>query len=182
MKVQVVVTRSGLFGWLAGRLGLSWSHAALRYEFEHFEFENSSGAHVIEAGAFGIKELPWEKFIEGVDKYLVLQVKGGLTLAQKQAILGYAWGNVGKPYHYWWLLKIVWHLLRETLGRFNVLRYPAHVCSSLVNDCFAYADLDLVPGQGVLVLPDDLADSPLLEPTVAVYDHALSAAEIAALY
>ena len=45
-----------------------------------------------------------------------------------------------------------------------VLIYPAHVRSSLVCDCFLYAGVDLLPGQvDVLVTPDDLANSPLLE-------------------
>jgi len=44
-------------------------------------------------------------------------------------------------------------------------RPAAHVCSSLVYDCFLYAGVNLIPGQEeVLVTPDDLATSPLLEP------------------
>jgi hypothetical protein len=46
----------------------------------------------------------------------------------------------------------------------GLLTYPAHICSSLVYDCFLYAGVNLIPGQeGVLVTPDDLANSPLLE-------------------
>lgn len=157
MKVDVVVTRKGLLGKAAGWFGLMWSHAALRYKFEIIRSE----ACVIEAGAFGIKDRPWEDFIAGVDEYQILRVKDGLTLEQRGAILGYALGNVGKPYNFLWLLKIAWDLLRK---KFSILHYPAHVCSSFVDACFTYAGIDLVPSMAcVLVLPDDLASSPLLE-------------------
>lgn len=158
MRVEVVVTRSGLFGKIARWFGLEWSHAALRYEFE----TPIPFAYIIEAGAFGIKDRRWEDFIEGVDKYQILRVKGGLSPGQAEKILAYATGNIGKPYNYLWLLRIAWSLLcEENIGLFH---YPAHVCSSLVDDCFAYAGIDLVPSTAcVLVLPDDLASSPLLE-------------------
>ena len=155
MKIEIVVTKKGLFGWLANRLGLDWSHAALRCVPE------SMPMYIIEASALGIRDVSWEIFIDKVEKYQVFQVKGGLADAQARTILGYAWGNVGKPYHYLWLLKIGWDLIRK---KYSILHYPAHVCSSLVNQCFRYGGIDLVPGEGVLVLPDDLADSPRLEP------------------
>ena len=54
---------------------------------------------------------------------------------------------------------------RGTYTLAALFTYPAHVCSSLVYDRFLYADVNLIPGQeGVLVTPDDLAASPLLEP------------------
>ena len=78
-------------------------------------------------------------------------------------IVAYAWGNVGKPYNYWWLLKIAWELVKRRFV-LAALTYPAHVCSSLVYDSFLYAGENLIPGHGdALVTPDDLANSPLLE-------------------
>ena len=42
--------------------------------------------------------------------------------------------------------------------------YPSHVCSSLVYDSFLYSGVNLLPGRpDVLVTPDNLASSPMLE-------------------
>jgi uncharacterized protein YycO len=158
MEVHVVVAYWGVLGRLARWFGLKWNHAVLRY----VRVESES-ARIIESAAFGVKERSWEDFVAEVEEYQALRVKDGLPEVVMREIVAYAWGNVGKPYNYWWLLKIVWELVKR---RFvvGVLTYPAHVCSSLVYDCFLYAGVNLVPGhEGVLVVPDDLADSPLLE-------------------
>ncbi|MGD1995193.1 MAG: hypothetical protein PVH62_00315 [Anaerolineae bacterium] len=158
MEVHVVVTYGGLLGRLARWFGLTWSHAALRYARDA-----QASARIIESGACGIKERSWEDFVAGAEEHQALQMKESLPEVTKREIVAYAWGNVGKPYNYWWLIKIAWELVKR---RFVVgaLTYPAHVCSSLVYDCFLYAGVDLLPGhEDVLVTPDDLASSPLLE-------------------
>lgn len=161
MEIQVVVTYGGLIGRLARRFGLRWNHAALRYMRDP-----AAGARIIESAACGAREQSWERFIAGVQEYQAFQVKGGLSEVTMREIVAYGWGNVGKPYNYWWLLKIAWELVKRRLMAV-VFTYPAHVCSSLVYDCFRYAGVDLLPGHvGVLVTPDDLAQSPLLEETV----------------
>jgi uncharacterized protein YycO len=158
MEVHVVVTYNGLLGRLARWFGLKWSHAALRYVREP-----SAGVRIIESAACGIRERSWESFISGVKEYQVLRVKDGLSEMTMREIVAYGWGNVGKPYNYWWLLKIAWELVKRRLMA-GVFTFPAHVCSSLVYDCFRYAGVNLLPGhEGVLVTPDDLAGSPLLE-------------------
>jgi uncharacterized protein YycO len=158
MEAHVVVTYGGILGRLGRWFGLKWDHAALRYVRD-----GSVGARIIESAACGIKERSWEDFIAGAEEYQVFQVKDGLPEVKMREVVAYAWGNVGKPYNYWWLLKVVWELVsrRFVVG---VLTYPAHICSSLVYGCFLYAGVDLIPGhEGVLVTPDDLANSPLLE-------------------
>jgi uncharacterized protein YycO len=125
--------------------------------------DGSADPRIIESAACGIRERSWDDFIAEAEDYQGFQARGGLPEVTKREIVAYGWGNVGKPYNYWWLLKIAWRLIKE---RFvvGVLTYPAHVCSSLVYDCFLYAGVDLLPGQeDVLVTPDDLANSPLLE-------------------
>jgi len=160
MEVHVVVIHSGILGRLARWFGLKWSHAALRYVRD-----GAAGPRVIESEACGVRERSWEDFIAGAEEYRVLRVRDGLPEITMREIVAYAWGNVGKPYNYGWLLKIGWELLRRR--RVGVLTYPAHICSSLVYDCFLYAGVNLIPGhQGVLVTPDDLANSPLLEEVV----------------
>jgi len=101
--------------------------------------------------------------VHSAEEYKLFQVKGGLPDVTKREIVAYAWGNVGKPYNYGWLLKIAWELIRRRVVA-APFTYPAHICSSLVYDCFRYAGVDLIPGhEGALLTPDDLAGSPLLE-------------------
>ena len=158
MEVYVVVTYGGILGRLARWAGLKWNHAALRYVRAE-----SEGARIIEAGPFGVQERSWEDFVAGAEEYQAFQVRDGLPEVTVREIVAYAWGNVGKLYNYWWLLKIAWELVKRRFG-LRLFTYPAHICSSLVYDCFLYAGVNLIPGQeGVLVTPDDLASSPLLE-------------------
>ena len=158
MEVYVVVTYQGLLGTLARWFGLQWNHAALRYTRDA-----AAGARIIEAAACGIRELSWEAFIAGTREHRILRSRDDLPELVRREIVAYAWGNVGKPYNYWWLLKIAWALVKRRLLA-GVLTYPAHVCSSLVYDSFLYAGVNLIPGhEGVLVTPDDLYNSPLLE-------------------
>lgn len=158
MEIYVVVTWAGILGRLARWFGLTWSHAALRYARD-----GAPGARVIEAVASGIIERSWEEFVADAEEYQVFRVKDELPEVTKREIVAYAWGNVGKPYNYGWLIKIGWELVKRRFV-LGLLIYPAHVCSSLVYDCFRYAGANLLPGHvGVLVTPDDLANSPLLE-------------------
>ncbi|MGD9030921.1 MAG: YiiX/YebB-like N1pC/P60 family cysteine hydrolase [Anaerolineae bacterium] len=158
MELHIAVTYGeGLLGKLARWYGLMWSHAALRYVRE-----GSNDPRIIESAACGVRERSWWDLVAESTEYKVYRVKEGLPEVTKREIVAYGWGNVGKPYNYWWLVKIAWRLVTRRLLR--VLTYPAHVCSSLVYDCFLYAGVDLIPGQtDVLVTPDDLANSPLLE-------------------
>jgi uncharacterized protein YycO len=160
MEIHVVVTYGGILGRLARWYGLKWTHAALRYVRD-----GAAGARIIEAAACGIQERSWEDFIADAEEFQVFRVKDGLPEMTMREIVAYAWGNVGKPYDYGLLIRIAWELVKR---RFvvGVLTYPAHVCSSLVYDSFLYAGVNLIPGhEGVLVTPDDLANSPLLEAT-----------------
>jgi len=148
MEIRLVVLYGdSLLKKLMNLVGLKWSHALLRYD-----------DRVIEACSEGIIERSWEEAIEGVIEYKVFKLKEELTELEKAIIVAYAWGNVGKPYNYWWLIKMAWEIVKGKLRR--ALKYPAHVCSSLVYDCFLHANIDLLPGQkDVLVTPDDLANS-----------------------
>jgi len=159
MQVQIVVTWKGdLLGRLARRFGLTWTHAALRYMRDE-----ASEARVIEAAACGIRERAWEEFIAGVKEWKGFEVRDGLSEIQMREIVAYAWGNVGKPYCYWWLVRMAWRLI-ERRGGIGVLTYPGHVCSSLVYDAFRYAGVNLLPGHSSpLVTPDEVAASPLLK-------------------
>jgi len=158
MEIYVVVTYGGILGRLARWFGLKWTHAALRYVRD-----GTAGARIIEAAACGIQERSWEDFIADAEEFQIFRAKDSLPEATKREIVAYAWGNVGKPYNYGWLLKIAWELVRRRLV-VGILTYPAHICSSLVYDSFLYAGVNLIPGhEGVLVTPDDLANSPLLE-------------------
>ena len=158
MEVHVVVTYDRRLGRLARCCGLQWTHAALRYVREP-----SAGAWVIESTACGVREISWKNLIAGAEEHQIFRVKGGLPGVTIREIIAYAWGNVGKPYHYGGLFKIAWELVKRRLVA-APFTYPAHVCSSLVYDCFHYGGIDLIPGhEGVLVTPDDLAKSPLLE-------------------
>jgi uncharacterized protein YycO len=158
MQVWVVVTWDGILGRLARRFGLTWSHAALRYVRDE-----PGGARIIEAAACGVRERSWEDFLAEADEYQAFQVKDPLPGATMREIVAYAWGNVGKPYNYGWVIQIAWELIKRRF-LIGLLTYPAHICSSLVYACFLYASVNLLPGhEGMLVTPDDLANSPLLE-------------------
>lgn len=158
MELHVVVTYGGVIGRLARRFGLRWNHAALRYARSP-----QAGLRIIESSACGAVERSWEDFLKDVEEYQAMAVREGLSEMTMREIIAYGWGNVGKPYNYWWFLKIAWQLLKRRLIA-APFTYPAHVCSSLVYDCFRYAGVNLLPGhEGVLVTPDDLAGSPLLE-------------------
>lgn len=166
-EVAVVVTYSATFPWKLLRLwGFgTWSHAALRYVRE--EYGRPAGRpnpspRVIESAACGVRERSWDEFVAECDEYRLLRLKQELPEANKREIIAYAWGNVGKPYNFLWLLQVAWRLIREQWF-VSALTYPAHICSSLVYDAYSYGRIDLLPGQpDILVTPDDLASSPLL--------------------
>lgn len=159
-EVAVVVTyKADLLGKLARLWGLAtWTHAALRYIRE-----DRPSPRIIESSVWGVREGSWDEFIPECDEYKLFRTKEELPEANKREIIAYAWGNVGKPYHFLWLLRVAWRLIRERWFA-SALTYPAHICSSLVYDAYLYGGIDLVPDQqDVLVTPDDLANSPLLE-------------------
>jgi len=159
-EVAVVVTyKADFLGRLARSWGLAtWTHAALRYIRE-----DTPSARVIESTACAVRERSWDEFVSEFDEYKLLRPKQELSEANKREIIAYAWGNVGKPYNFLWLLQVAWRLIKEQWF-VSALTYPAHICSSLVYDAYLYGWTDLVPGQqDILVTPDDLASSPLLE-------------------
>lgn len=160
-EVAVVVTYSDDFPWrLARSWGIAtWTHAALRYLRD-----DTPSPRIIESSTWGVVERGWDEFIAERDEYKLLRLKQELPEANKREIIAYAWGNVGKPYNFLWLLRVAWRLIKRR-WLVGALTYPAHICSSLVYDAYLYGGVDLVPGgqEGVLVTPDDLASSPLLE-------------------
>jgi hypothetical protein len=175
MQLQIAVTYSeDLLGRLARWWGMNWTHIGLRYRRE----APGSSWRVIEATMTGIKDNAWQDFLAGTEEHRIYRVRGGLPEATQREIVAYGWGNVGKRYAFLWILKIGWRLLRQ---RFPIgpLTYRSHVCSSLVANCFLYAGIDLVPAEpGVLVTPDEVVSSPLLE-TVPPNEADVAVGEIA---
>lgn len=151
MKLEIVVLYGeGWFGRVMHWLGQKWSHVMLKYN-----------DRVVESTSDGIIERSFEEGIKGATEYKILKLRECIDPCAKNIIVAYAHGNVGKPYNYYWFAKMGLDLIRGKFRR--VLQYPAHVCSSFVYSCFLYEDIDLVPGDNVMVLPDDIANSPLLE-------------------
>jgi hypothetical protein len=138
---------------------MTWTHAALRYKPD----APGTSWRVIEATMVGIKDRSWADFIADKEGVQLYQVKGGLPEATSREIVAYGSGNVGKRYAFWWLGRIAWRLFRRRFP-LGVMTYPSHVCSSLVYNCFLYGSIDLIPGhEGVLVTPDEIVSSSLLE-------------------
>lgn len=151
MKLQVgAIFTPGPVGWLARLVGLRFSHAFIRYE-------KPEGWWIIDAGATGIQDHPGTGLERATD-YKIMETKDPLDELTKQRIIDYARGQVGKPYHYVWLIKLAWRVLRRRFG-IRMLAYPAHVCTNLVVDCFRYVSIDLVPPVEILVTPDEIAAS-----------------------
>jgi hypothetical protein len=151
MKLQVgVIFTPGPMGSLARLLGLRFSHVFIRYE-------KPEGWWLIDAGATGIHDHPGSGLEKATD-YKIMETKEPLDELTKQRIIDYARGNVGKPYHFVWLLKLAWKVVRRRFG-IRMLAYPAHVCTSFVVDCFHYVGRDLVPSEELLVTADDIAAS-----------------------
>jgi hypothetical protein len=160
MQLQIVATQDDdLLGRLARWCGMTWTHVALRYRRDMPD----SSWRIVEATRRGIVEGSWEDFIADKEEHQLFRVKAGLPEVAKREIVAYGRGNVGKRYAFWWLAKIAWRLLRQRFP-LGVLTYPSHVCSSLVYNCFLNGGIELLPGQaGVLVTPDQVVSSSLLE-------------------
>ncbi|HUW10581.1 MAG TPA: YiiX/YebB-like N1pC/P60 family cysteine hydrolase [Anaerolineae bacterium] len=160
MQLQIAVTYSeDILGRLARWWGMTWTHVGLRYRRE----APGSGWRVIEATMTGIKDSSWQEFIAGSEEHQLYRVRGGLSEAKEREIVAFGWGNVGKRYAFWWIAKLAWRLLKQRFP-LGPLTYPSHVCSSLVANCFLYAGINLVPAEaGVLVTPDEVVGSALLE-------------------
>jgi hypothetical protein len=169
-EVGVVVTYSHAFPWcLARRWGFAtWTRSALCYAMD-----DVASRHVIESSARGVHERSWEEFISECDEYQLLQLREQLPEAYTREIIAYAWGNVGKSHPPLWLAEVARRLIAQRW--FAVpLTYSGHICSSLVDDAYLYAGVDLIPGQeDILVTPDDLAHSPLLKPVEVNLDAGL---------
>jgi len=154
MEAYIIVTYvDDFFGKLARKLKIAqWTHAAIRYK------ENLSW-RVLESTFWGIKERGWVEFIDEKDEFVILEVIG-LTPELMQKAIDYGWGNVGKPYAFHWLIKIIIRLLKERF--FLPQMFHWHVCSSFVYNCIQYAGIDLIPdSKNVLVTPDELYNSEL---------------------
>lgn len=151
MNVEVVVTwMDDFFGRWVRRLGLYWSHCALKYD-----------GRVLETSFFHIHERSWDDFIANKTEYKILQLKDPLPGYLANALIAYAWGNVGKPYNLWWMIKL--GLKRASVAN-TKWAYGSHVCSSFIYSCFNYAGIDILPGcKYITITPDDIAASPLLE-------------------
>jgi hypothetical protein len=159
--VGIVITYRRRFPtYLARRWGIAtWTGAALYYVME-----GMSSRRIIESTMRTVRELSWGEFIGGRDEYELLQLREGLPEVDVREVIAYAWGNVGKAHSGQWLRTVARRLIRRHWLALP-LSYPGHVSSSLVDDAYLYAGVDLIPGQGdTLVSPDDLADSPLLKP------------------
>jgi len=154
--MQIVVTFSGdLIGKLGRLLNLAyWTHAALRYK-------KNSEWRIFESSFCGIVERDWNSFIKEKEGYAILKVKG-LNEELSQRAVDYSWGNVGKPYAFHWLIKILIRLIKEKLF-LSPIMYKWHVCSSFVDHVLDYVGIDLLPEKDILVTPDEIFDSPLVE-------------------
>ena len=160
MLIKIIFTwRNDLLGRLARKFGMVWSHIGLLYG------SDIDGWRVFEASMWGIRNQTIDKFIAAWDEYKTLKLIDPITLETKKEIVAFAWGNVGKPYGFLLLLKIAWQILKDRF-LMRSFTYPSHVCSSLVHECFLYIGIDLVPGKGRLVLPDDIYLSRKLQPEI----------------
>lgn len=159
MQVQIAVSwNDDLMGRLARKLGFNWGHAALKYRGE---MENEWT--VIEALWKGVIRHPWIEFEERWDEIKLFETKVDLSVIEQNRIVAFANGNVGRPYDFGLLLRIIWECLKKKFG-LGIVAYSSHVCSSLVYASFLYAGLNLVPyARNLVVTPDDLAESDLLK-------------------
>ena len=155
MDIQVVVTyHDHLFNRFVRWWGIDWTHAAVRYKVK-------GEWRVFETAAFGTVERDWEGFIEKVDEYKLFETKKKLTKTQETKLVSYAWGNVGKMYNVFVLIKIALKYLFA--GRKpQALNVTSHVCSSFTDACYNHIGVDLVKDV-VWATPDDLAQSKLLK-------------------
>lgn len=159
MQIQVVVTyRKDFLGILMRWWGLRWSHAALRFrEFSRDDWE------VYETAAFGTVKTTWAKFIKGVDSYKCYKTTIDLEEMDQEKILSFCEGALGKFYN---VPALLWIALEYLIGKrkAQALAIRAYVCSSFVAAVFEHIYIDLVPGfNNIWIVPDDLADSKLLE-------------------
>jgi uncharacterized protein YycO len=168
MKVYIVCTLSqDLIGKIVGKFGVHWNHIAIMYKLY-----STSEWRIFESGSFGIVNRSFIKFISNKSEYSVFKLQPEMTLSayEKRVLLAFCWGNVGKPYNYFWMLRVAWRVLKKwwvvkILKQSIAYIYPAHVCSSLVYTAFKYVGIDLaLTTKHIWVLPDDIATSPHLRP------------------
>lgn len=191
MQIEIVLTTdNSLLARIARALGAEWTHVMLGFiQCEsHTNFCGQSYQwiryHIIEATMrHGVIERPWNP--EEYTRWAVYRLKDKYSVnADYDKILAFARGNKGKFYAFDRLIMMIPNFIRPILDRMIVkLTFPKsfmegwmasrafwdhgqrrHICSSLVDDCFLYADCDLVPGIDTpWVLPDQIAQSKLLE-------------------
>lgn len=157
MIVKVIFTwRNDLLGRLARKFGMVWSHVGLLCG------EDPKWI-VFEASMTGIRVLNVDEFIPNWDEYKTLSLVDEIPLLSKAKIVSYAFGNVGKPYAFWMLPKLIWKYIKDKFAM-RVMTHPSEVCSSFVDECFNFIGIDLVPGKDRFVLPDDIFLSRKLGP------------------
>lgn len=184
MEVQIVLTTDNtLFARLARWLGAEWTHALLRYWYAYPDELKRWGigeGHfiIIEAGFHhGVIERAWNP--DEYSKWRAYRVKEHIRPSRwrYERILDYARGQIGKRYGFAELLLVIPRFVRRFLAwpydwqrwplfmvEGSIIGYPHHICSSLIDDCFLYAGIDLVPDAELpWVLPDDIRDSWALE-------------------
>jgi len=158
MNVYVLVLYGdSLLKKLMNIVGMTWSHTAFVYE----EYEMM---RAIEACSNGIIERSFKESIAGAKKWKLFALKHEPDEMTKREMVAFAYGNLGKPYAYHQLFRMAWEVFKDTfLPLRSAATAFAHVCSSLVDAAFLYADIDLVPEhETIWVTPDDLAQSDLL--------------------
>lgn len=175
MKIEVVLTSHDAWwlrfiNWLGA--DMEWGHALLRFR------PANAPSYIIEAMGEGVIKRPWRT--NGWQRYGRFRLK---EPSQDTALVmtAFAEGEVGKRYRYEALpiiaRKILKRIIKEvaevierivkkiTGKKYSVLYIgKGEVCTSLVDNVFGYVGYDLVPDEvSPFVLPDDIADSELLE-------------------
>jgi len=187
MEIQIVLTTdNSFFSRLARLLGAEYTHCMLRFPvlwecawtgvwgMTQSATRPDPIYRIIEATMRrGVIERQWNP--ERYSNWAVYRLKEPLADFQYARILGYARGNKGKRYAFEGLALIIPRFFHRYFSRFTHERWEkfdtqlmfigtGQICTSLVDDCFCEALIDLVPDIDTpWVLPDDLRDSPLLE-------------------
>ena len=162
MEIRLGVTHTpSLWVQLVNQLGadIHWTHALIQ-----------RGEWMVEASGHGVVLRPWEP--ERYYEYGLYRLKEPTLMHDE--MWAFAMGEVGKRYRFEALPIIARRVLKKIFGRF--VERPrvggaqggfigaGEVCTSLADKVFLWGGFDLVPYEkSAFVLPDELADSELLE-------------------
>jgi len=177
--IQIVFTTdNSLLARIARFLGANWTHVVLKFETPDECYQGFNPYSIIEATPrLGVIERPWNE--AEYLRWKVYELRSEhIARNTYQRILDYARGNLGKWYAFDRLILVIPRFLRILLSKIFVFRSlsraqtrwsiilageRAHFCSSLIDDSFSAAGLDLVKKHSdPWVLPDELAESPCL--------------------